>query len=66
MRDSISLDLQDGCFKHTDMKTYNCITQTGNKWEAYLGLLEQGNTEGEALDLLGLKRYVRVVDTEFQ
>ena len=37
--------------------TLSC-TQTGNKWEAYLGLLEQRNTEGEALDLLGLKRYV--------
>jgi DNA-directed RNA polymerase subunit N (RpoN/RPB10) len=30
--------------------------QTGNKWNPYLALLEQGNTEGEALDLLGLKR----------
>lgn len=31
--------------------------QTGNKWNPYLALLEQGHSEGEALDFLGLKRY---------
>lgn len=29
----------------------------GNKWEAYLGLLQAEYTEGDALDALGLKRY---------
>jgi DNA-directed RNA polymerase I, II, and III subunit RPABC5 len=29
----------------------------GNKWEAYLGLLQADYTEGDALDALGLKRY---------
>ncbi|XP_062973175.1 DNA-directed RNA polymerases I, II, and III subunit RPABC5 [Elgaria multicarinata webbii] len=29
----------------------------GNKWEAYLGLLQVEYTEGDASDTLGLKRY---------
>ncbi|KAI1724360.1 RNA polymerases N / 8 kDa subunit domain-containing protein [Ditylenchus destructor] len=29
----------------------------GNKWDAYLGLLQSDYTEGDALDALGLKRY---------
>ena len=28
----------------------------GNKWEAYLGLLQAEYQEGDALDALGLKR----------
>ena len=31
--------------------------KTGNKWNPYLALLEQGHSEGDSLDLLGLKRY---------
>ena len=29
----------------------------GNKWEEYLSLLEDENSQAEALDHLGLKRY---------
>ncbi|KAK9898707.1 hypothetical protein P389DRAFT_167257 [Cystobasidium minutum MCA 4210] len=39
------------------VRCFSCGSVTGNKWNPYLALLEQGNTEGEALDLLGLKRY---------
>ena len=45
----------EGCSTDTDVLIR---IQTGNKWEAYLGLLENGMAEGEALDALGLKRYV--------
>lgn len=29
----------------------------GNKWQAYLDLLQSDYSEGDALDALGLKRY---------
>lgn len=29
----------------------------GDKWDTYLTLLQEDNTEGEALDKLGLQRY---------
>jgi len=34
-----------------------CGKITGNKWKPYLELLENGSSEKEALDKLGLKRY---------
>jgi hypothetical protein len=43
--------------KHQDLMLRCDDVQTGNKWNPYLALLEQGHSEGEALDLLGLKRY---------
>ncbi|KAJ8333713.1 hypothetical protein SKAU_G00410320 [Synaphobranchus kaupii] len=36
---------------------FTCGKIVGNKWEAYLGLLQAEYTEGDALDALGLKRY---------
>ncbi|XP_036621457.1 DNA-directed RNA polymerases I, II, and III subunit RPABC5-like [Trichosurus vulpecula] len=34
-----------------------CGKIVGNKWESYLGLLRAEYTEGDALDVLGLKCY---------
>ncbi|XP_038964475.1 DNA-directed RNA polymerases I, II, and III subunit RPABC5-like [Rattus norvegicus] len=36
---------------------FTCGKIIGNKWEAYLGLLQAMYTEGDALDTLDLKRY---------
>ncbi|CAG0895199.1 unnamed protein product [Darwinula stevensoni] len=38
-------------------RCFTCGKVIGNKWEAYLGLLQAEYTEGDALDALGLKRY---------
>lgn len=38
-------------------RCFTCGKIVGNKWEAYLGLLQAEYTEGDALDALGLKRY---------
>ncbi|BGP16171.1 DNA-directed RNA Polymerase II subunit L [Rhodosporidiobolus nylandii] len=35
----------------------SCGKVVGDRWGAYLNLLEAGHSEGEALDGLGLKRY---------
>ena len=39
------------------VRCYTCGKITGNKWEKYLELLNEGYTEHESLDKLGLKRY---------
>ncbi|OXU24260.1 hypothetical protein TSAR_006741 [Trichomalopsis sarcophagae] len=39
------------------VRCFTCGKVIGNKWEAYLGLLQAEYTEGDALDSLGLKRY---------
>eukprot|EP00066_Takifugu_rubripes_P005592 XP_003969732.2 PREDICTED: DNA-directed RNA polymerases I, II, and III subunit RPABC5 isoform X2 [Takifugu rubripes] len=39
------------------IRCFTCGKIVGNKWEAYLGLLQAEYTEGDALDALGLKRY---------
>lgn len=39
------------------VRCFTCGKIVGNKWEAYLGLLQAEYTEGDALDALGLKRY---------
>ncbi|KAL8206363.1 UNVERIFIED_CONTAM: DNA-directed RNA polymerases I, II, and III subunit RPABC5 [Gekko kuhli] len=39
------------------VRCFTCGKVVGNKWEAYLGLLQAEYTEGDALDALGLKRY---------
>ncbi|EGW06311.1 DNA-directed RNA polymerases I, II, and III subunit RPABC5 [Cricetulus griseus] len=39
------------------VRCFTCGKIVGNKWEAYLCLLQAESTEGDALDALGLKRY---------
>jgi len=39
------------------IRCFTCGKVIGNKWEAYLGLLQAEYTEGDALDAMGLKRY---------
>ncbi|XP_033110777.1 DNA-directed RNA polymerases I, II, and III subunit RPABC5 [Anneissia japonica] len=39
------------------VRCFTCGKVVGNKWEAYLGLLQAEYSEGDALDALGLKRY---------
>ncbi|XP_045862347.1 DNA-directed RNA polymerases I, II, and III subunit RPABC5-like [Meles meles] len=39
------------------VRCFTCGKIVGNKWEAYLGLLQAEYTEGHAMDALGLKRY---------
>ncbi|XP_059103966.1 DNA-directed RNA polymerases I, II, and III subunit RPABC5-like [Peromyscus eremicus] len=39
------------------VRCFTCGKIIGNKWEAYLGLLQAEFTKGDALDALGLKRY---------
>jgi len=39
------------------VRCFTCGKVVGDKWNAYLVLLESDYTEGEALDQLGLKRY---------
>ncbi|KAH8916405.1 hypothetical protein BT69DRAFT_1270439 [Atractiella rhizophila] len=39
------------------VRCFTCGKVTGDKWNTYLQHLEDGKTEGEALDELGLKRY---------
>ena len=40
------------------VRCFTCGKVTGNKWERYQQLLDKdGKTPGEALDILGLKRY---------
>lgn len=43
------------------VRCFTCGKIIGNKWEAYLGLLQAEYTEGDAMDALGLKRYVMKV-----
>ena len=38
------------------IRCFTCGKVIGNKWEAYLGLLQAEYQEGDALDALGLKR----------
>ncbi|KAF3832700.1 hypothetical protein F7725_026365, partial [Dissostichus mawsoni] len=37
------------------VRCFTCGKIVGNKWEAYLGLLQAEYTEGDALDALGLR-----------
>ncbi|KAK9480301.1 DNA-directed RNA polymerase [Lipomyces japonicus] len=39
------------------VRCFSCGKVVGDKWETYLELLQHDNSEGEALDKLGLKRY---------
>ncbi|GAA5825435.1 hypothetical protein JCM5353_003629 [Sporobolomyces roseus] len=39
------------------VRCFSCGKVVGDRWTAYLQLLESGHSEGEALDGLGLKRY---------
>ncbi|CAF4015406.1 unnamed protein product, partial [Rotaria magnacalcarata] len=39
------------------IRCFTCGKVIGNKWEAYIELLRCEYTEGDALDVLGLKRY---------
>jgi len=39
------------------IRCFSCGKVIGNKWEAYLGLLQAEYQEGDALDALQLKRY---------
>ncbi|CEQ42443.1 SPOSA6832_04274, partial [Sporobolomyces salmonicolor] len=39
------------------VRCFSCGKVVGDRWTAYLQLLESGHNEGEALDGLGLKRY---------
>ena len=51
--------LWGGIFCPGNIYPHNVIYQViGNKWEAYLGLLQAEYQEGDALDALGLKRLV--------
>ena len=38
------------------IRCFTCGKVIGNKWEAYLGLLQAEYQEGDALDALSLKR----------
>ncbi|KAG0231563.1 DNA-directed RNA polymerases I, II, and III subunit RPABC5 [Actinomortierella wolfii] len=39
------------------VRCFSCGKVIGNKWDAYLALLQNDYSEGDALDALGLKRY---------
>ncbi|CEF63123.1 DNA-directed RNA polymerases I, II, and III subunit RPABC5 [Strongyloides ratti] len=39
------------------IRCFTCGKVIGNKWEEYIKLLQEENTEGDALDALKLKRY---------
>uniref|UniRef100_A0A914GZ31 DNA-directed RNA polymerases I, II, and III subunit RPABC5 n=2 Tax=Globodera TaxID=31242 RepID=A0A914GZ31_GLORO len=39
------------------VRCFTCGKVIGNRWDAYLQSLQAGNTEGDALDQLGLRRY---------
>ncbi|KAL2915136.1 DNA-directed RNA polymerase II subunit L [Polyrhizophydium stewartii] len=39
------------------VRCFSCGKVVGDKWQTYLVLLQDDKTEGQALDLLGLKRY---------
>lgn len=39
------------------VRCFTCGKVIGNKWDAYLSLLQDDHTEGDALDELGLRRY---------
>lgn len=39
------------------VRCFSCGKVVGDKWDAYLALLIEGRTEGEALTELGLQRY---------
>lgn len=39
------------------VRCFSCGKVVGDKWETYLEYLEEGMSEGDALDRLGLKRY---------
>lgn len=45
------------CTMIIPIRCFTCGKIVGNKWEAYLRLLQSEYTEGDALDALGLKRY---------
>ncbi|KAJ1131877.1 hypothetical protein NDU88_010208 [Pleurodeles waltl] len=49
--------LHSGSAMIIPVRCFTCGKVVGNKWEAYLGLLQAEYTEGDALDALGLKRY---------
>lgn len=39
------------------VRCFTCGKVIGNKWEAYLGLLQGDYSEGDAMDALNLRRY---------
>ncbi|KHN74698.1 DNA-directed RNA polymerases I, II, and III subunit RPABC5 [Toxocara canis] len=63
--DSVVLEKYDRgveCSPHIDemiipVRCFTCGKVIGNKWDAYLGLLQSEYSEGDALDALNLRRY---------
>ncbi|KAI0405795.1 8 kDa subunit-domain-containing protein [Xylaria palmicola] len=39
------------------IRCFSCGKVTGDLWERYLKLIDEGITDGDAMDQLGLKRY---------
>ncbi|SPO02341.1 probable DNA-directed RNA polymerase II chain RPB10 [Cephalotrichum gorgonifer] len=39
------------------VRCFSCGKVVGDLWERYLRLLDEGQTDGDAMDQLGLKRY---------
>ncbi|KKA29598.1 hypothetical protein TD95_005277 [Thielaviopsis punctulata] len=39
------------------IRCFSCGKVTGDLWERYLALAQEGFSDGEAMDQLGLKRY---------
>ncbi|KAF3798879.1 DNA-directed RNA polymerases I II and III subunit RPABC5 [Colletotrichum gloeosporioides] len=39
------------------VRCFSCGKVTGDLWERYLKLIDDGITDGDAMDQLGLKRY---------
>lgn len=50
------------------IRCFTCGKVTGDKWEKYNKLLEDGKTSGEALTLLGLRRNCcrRIIQTHVE
>ena len=39
------------------VRCFTCGKVTGNKYEQYMNLIQNGKTEAEALDIIGMRRY---------
>jgi DNA-directed RNA polymerase I, II, and III subunit RPABC5 len=39
------------------VRCFSCAKLVADKWEKYISLIKEGNTEAQALDKIGLKRY---------
>lgn len=65
-RGAVAVPRSQGAFVQRLVQSVLCVSDSrwlgsgkviGNKWEQYLELLEDENSQGEALDQLGLPRY---------